>query len=69
MVTCYKNKSNEKRNGSFYFFAVHQNLIIIPVNTGRQLHRQIRTRAVPIHRYIVRITQNKQGTDIQLACN
>lgn len=32
----------EKTNGSFYFSATYNNLISVPVSTGRQMHRNIR---------------------------
>lgn len=54
-----KKKTNRRKNGSFYFSVTYHNLIRVPVNTGRQLHRKIRILGlfVSIHNHNIKTKQ------------
>lgn len=41
----------EKTNGSFYFSATCNNLISVPVSTGRQMQRKIRILGLFVNTY------------------
>lgn len=58
----------ERTNGSFYFSVTCNNLISVPVSTGRQMHRKIRILGLFVNTHYCK-NNIKTSTDIQLTCN